>query len=144
MTDLAPAALSVEPAQGGDVGSAPVLRPRAPDDRARDLLMELRALDDTIAYLEGIRAHRRSLVRGLLEATGHRSSTTLVRGVGIGLVPREIVVCRCHGIDPAGCPRVGTLTALVLQRRTDGERLRIEYRCFERRPVARYDDDYPT
>src|SRR5665213_1947363 len=74
----------------------PTLEELAHAQALRDVAIELRAIDDTIDYLESIRALKRANIRAELEARGLRSSETIVRGMKAALSPFEIIVCTCH------------------------------------------------
>jgi len=65
---------------------------------------EVEELSDTISFLVAWRSHQRAVLRGALEATGHKSSSTLVPGKKIGLSPRKVLVCSCHEFVPYACP----------------------------------------
>jgi hypothetical protein len=65
----------------------PTLEELAHAQALRDVAIELRAIDDTIDYLESIRALKRANIRAELEARGLRSSETIVRGMKAALSP---------------------------------------------------------
>lgn len=102
----------------------------------RDVAIELRTIDDTIAHLDGIRAHKRTMIRGELEARSLRSSETIVRGMRAALVPFEIIVCTCHGIGPTAGPSVAAGSAVTFERRINGDYLDVSFDgCIPRRTV---------
>jgi hypothetical protein len=82
-------------------------------------------LDDIISWLVGWRHYQRSILRGALEATGHKSSTTLVRGRKIGLRTRQVMVCECHKVVPYACPIASDGTPIAVTMIDDGETLYI-------------------
>jgi hypothetical protein len=105
--------------------------PATSKDAAAAIICEVQLLDDTIDYLIGWRAHRRSQLKGVLAALGQKSTSKLVRGVTLKLVPYETLVCECHGDDPAACPAAAAGNAIAIRSVPNGEGISLEF-----------DDDY--
>lgn len=118
----------------------PTLEERARADALREVAIELRAIDDTLDYLEGIRSHKRAILRGALEERGQRSSETIVRGIKLALSPFEIVVCTCHGLAAGACPNATVGLAVTFETRVNGDYLSVTYgAAFPRHAVPPYD-----
>lgn len=118
----------------------PTLEGRMKVDALREIAIELRAIEDTLDYLDGIRSHKRAILRGALEAKGQRSSETIVRGVRLALLPFEILVCTCHGLSAGACPSVLGGLAVAFETRVNGDYLRVTFDAdFPRQPVPRFD-----
>jgi len=118
----------------------PTLEERARADALREVAIELRAIDDTLDYLEGIRSHKRAILRGALEERGQRSSETIVRGIKLALSPFEIVVCTCHGLAAGACANATAGLPVTFETRVNGDYLSVSYgAAFPRHAVPRYD-----
>jgi hypothetical protein len=122
--------------------SEPTPEDRSRADALRAVAIELRAIDDTLEYLEGIRSYKRAILRGALEERRQRSSETIVRGIKLALSPFEIVVCTCHGLMAGACPNVTSGLPVTFETRANGDYLRVTYGAdFPQRAVPRYDDE---
>ena len=120
----------------------PTLEERARAEALREVAIELRAIDDTLAYLEGIRSHKRAILRGALEERGLRSSETVVRGIRLALSPFEIVVCTCHGLAVGACPNATGGLPVTFETRVNGDYLSVTFGAgFPKRPVARFHEE---
>jgi hypothetical protein len=120
----------------------PTLEERMRSDALRAVAVELRAIDDTIGYLDGLRSHKRSILRGALEAKGQRSSETIVRGVRLALSPFEIVVCTCHGQAAGACENALAGMATTFEVRLNGDYLSVSYDvAFPRQPVPQFETE---
>jgi hypothetical protein len=108
-----------------------------------DTALEVRFLSDTINYLEGILAHKRSILKAALEMTGHKSSTTLVRGATLKLKPFEIAICTCHWDDALACPAVLAGVPTSFERQMSGTYLSIEFDSDFQSPIVPYDGPAP-
>jgi hypothetical protein len=119
----------------------PTPEERARADALREVAIELRAIEDTLDYLEGIRSHKRAILRGALEAKGQRSSETIVRGVQLALSPFEIIVCTCHGQSVGACPTATTGQPVIFETRVNGDYLSVRFGAdFPRNALARFDE----
>jgi hypothetical protein len=102
----------------------------------------LRAIDDTLGYLDGVRSHKRAILRGALEEKGQHSSETIVRGVRLALSPFEIAVCTCHGQAPGACPNATAGLPVTFETRVNGDYLSVTYgAAFPRHAVPRCDPE---
>ena len=108
-----------------------------------DAAFEVRFLTDTINYLQGIVAHKRSILKGAVEQLGQKSSTKLVPGVTLKLTPFEILVCSCHKDDAMACPAVGAGVPVSFEIRVNGTYLGIEYGDEYTLPLEQYDGPAP-
>lgn len=102
-------------------------RPETSKDAAAAIIREVQLLDDTIDYLIGWRAHRRSQLKGVLAELGQKSTNALVPGVTLKLVPYETLVCECHGDDPAACPAAAAGNAIAIRSVPNGEGISLEF-----------------
>ena len=119
----------------------PTLEECARAEALREVAIELRAICDTLEYLEGIRSHKRAILRGALEERGLRSSETVVRGIRLALSPFEIVVCTCHGLAVGACPNATAGLPVTFETRVNGDYLSVTYGAgFPRHAVPRYDE----
>jgi len=120
----------------------PTLEERARAEALRQVAIELRAIDDTLDYLDGIRSHKRAILRGALEERGLRSSETIVRGIRLALSPFEIIVCTCHGLSAGACPNARAGLPVTLEARINGDYLSVTFDAgFPKRPVERFDEE---
>ena len=118
----------------------PTLEERARTDVLREVAVQLRVIEDTLDYLDGIRSHKRAILRGALEAKGQRSSETIVRGVRLALSPFEIVLCTCHGLAVGACPNATAGLPVSFETRANGDYLSVTFGAgFPRHAVPRYD-----
>lgn len=108
-----------------------------------DAALEVRFLTDTIHYLQGIVAHKRSILKAALESRGQKSSTTLVRGATLRLVPFEIPVCTCHHDDALACPAVLAGVPTSFEIRVNGTYLTIDFDRDFTSPIEPYDGPAP-
>ena len=108
-----------------------------------DAALEVRFLTDTINYLEGIVAHKRGILKAALEARGHKSSTTLMRGATLKLTPFEIPICICHRDDALACPAVLAGVPTSFEVRVNGMYLSIDFDCDFPSPIEPYDGPAP-
>ena len=106
--------------------------------------LEVRALSDTVNYLQGILSHKRSILKAALEATGHKSSTKLIPGVTLKLMPSHTLVCSCHGDDAMACPSVRVGVAVPLEIRVNGTYLSVDFASEYSTPIEPYDGPAPA
>ena len=119
----------------------PTPEERARADALRDVAIELRAIEDTLDYLDGIRSYKRAILRGALEAKGQRSSETIVRGVTLALSPFEIIVCTCHGQSVGACPTAIAGQPVTFETRVNGDYLSVRFGAgFPRTALVRFDE----
>jgi hypothetical protein len=122
--------------------SEPTLEERAHAEALREVAIELRAIEDTLGYLDGVRSYKRAVLRGALEYKGQRSSETIVRGVKLALSVSQIVVCTCHALSAEACPHVSAGLPVTFETRVNGDHLRVTFGLgFPRHTVARFDEE---
>jgi len=109
-----------------------------------DTALEVRFLNDTVHYLQGILSHKRSILKAALEATGHKSSTTLIAGVTLKVMPSYTLVCSCHGDDAMACPSVRVGVAVTLEIRVNGTYLSVDFASEYSTPIEPYDGPAPA
>jgi hypothetical protein len=109
-----------------------------------DTAIEVRFLTDTIHYLQGILSHKRGILKAALEARGHKSSTTLVRGATLKLTPFEVPVCTCHWDDALACPAVLAGVPTSFEIRVNGTYLSIDFDADFLSPIEPYDGPAPV
>jgi hypothetical protein len=118
------------------------LEERAVAEALREVAIELRAIDDTLDYLDGIRSHKRAILRGALEERGLRSSETIVRGIRLALSPFEIIVCTCHGLSAGACPNTRAGLPVIFEARINGDYLSVTFDAgFPKRSVEPFDEE---
>jgi hypothetical protein len=108
-----------------------------------DTALEVRFITDTINYLQGIVAHKRSILKAALEHRGHKSSTTLIDGVTLKLKPYEIRICTCHHDDAMACPGVLAGVPTSFEIRVNGTYLSIEFENDSWTPIEPYGEPAP-
>ena len=109
-----------------------------------DTALEVRFLNDTVHYLQGILSHKRSILKAALEGTGHKSSTTLIAGVTLKLMASQTLVCSCHGDDAMACPTVRVGIAVPLELRASGSYLSVDFDAEYATPIELYDGPAPV
>jgi hypothetical protein len=123
---------------------------KEPRDPVRDaqllaIARDLRAVEDTIDYLSGIKSHLKAQLRGELDRLGQNSTTIAIPHVKLELKPFIIAVCGCHGIDPGACPAASVGTPIVIEGRENGNYLSVSFEGdFLKPTIARFDDETVT